>query len=131
MDCYDNTFKIYGPGLNLKDVYEHLKKVVRPDNIKDICKVDSDTFNISVTTQEAYDFMSNVSFIVVRDRMFKVVNITNQTVEFKGHWLPTYIKDSFLEVYFSHYGRVVSITMENMIYSFNEAKKQWNQTDYD
>ena len=70
MDCYDNTFKIYGPGFNFKDVYEHLKKVVRPDDIKDICKVDSDTFNISVKTQEAYDLMSNVGSIVVRDRMF-------------------------------------------------------------
>ena len=43
--------------------------------------------------------MSNVGSIVVRDMSFKVVNITNQTEEFKVHWLPTYIKNSFLEDY--------------------------------
>ena len=63
---YDNSFKIYGPRLNFKEVYEHLKKVVRSDDIRDECKLDSDTFNVIVTTKEAFDLMSNLGSIVVQ-----------------------------------------------------------------
>ena len=38
-------------GLNFKDVYEHLKIVVYFDDIRDVCKVDSDIFNVTVTPQ--------------------------------------------------------------------------------
>ena len=51
MDSYDNAFMIYGPGLNFKNVYEHLKKVVCTDDIRDVCEVDSDIFNVTVTPQ--------------------------------------------------------------------------------
>ena len=122
MEAYDNTFKIYGPGLNFKDVYESVCKIVKMDDVRDICKVDSNTFNITVTSDDAYHLLNNCGSIIVRDRSFKVVNISNQVAEFKIHWLPTYIKDSFIEDYFSRYGKVLNVTRENMVYSANDTK---------
>ena len=59
MDSYYNTFTIYGPGLKFNDVYEHMKKAVCSDDIRDVCKVASDTFNVTVTSLakagDAYD----------------------------------------------------------------------------
>ena len=37
MDSYDNAITSHGPGLKFKDVYEHLKKVVSTDDIRDVC----------------------------------------------------------------------------------------------
>ena len=50
MEAYNNTFKIYGPGLNFKDGYESVCKAVKMDDVRYICKVDSNIFNITVTS---------------------------------------------------------------------------------
>lgn len=122
MESYDHTFKIYAPRLNFTDIFDSVVKIVRAEDVRDVCKVDSNTFNVTVMTEDAYDLLNNVGSIIVRDRSYKVVNISNQILEFKVHWLPTYIRDSFIEDYFSRYGRVISVSRENMVYTANDVK---------
>lgn len=70
MEAYNNTLKIYGPGLNFKDGYASVWKVVKMDDVRDICKVDSNNFNITVTSDYAYHLLYNCGSIIVRDRSF-------------------------------------------------------------
>lgn len=70
MEVYDNTFKIYGPELNFKDVYENVCKDVKMDDDRDICKVDSYTFNITLTSDDAYQLLNNCGSIIARNRSF-------------------------------------------------------------
>ena len=116
------TFKVVGYGLSMRDLFDALCELVRSEDIVDLCKLEANTFNFSVNTKEAAEIISAVGRVTVRDRVFPVVNISKQTVEFRVHWLPNYIRDSFIEDFFSSYGKVTSVVRECTVFTANETK---------
>lgn len=120
---FDLTYKVSGFGLSFKDVYEGLNQIIRGDDIVDICKVDSNVFNVTVGSFEAAELIDSVGQIRVKDRVFPIMNISHQKFEFRVHWLPGYIRDTFLEDYFSKYGKISSIVRESSVYSPHDTKR--------
>ena len=47
---FDLTFKVFGPRLSFRDLYEGLCEILHEDDITDIGKVDSNTFNVTVSS---------------------------------------------------------------------------------
>ena len=120
---YERTFRVKAFGLSLRDVFEGLCELVEGEEIVDLCKVDSNTFNFTLKDEQAVDIISNAGHIRVRDRSFPVVSISKQTVEFRVHWLPSYVKDTFVEDFFSHYGKVTSVTRDAAVFTPNDTKR--------
>ena len=120
---YQRTFGVKAYGVALRDVFMALCEILQPEEVVDICKVDSNTFNFSVKDDQAAEILSTVGRIRVKDRVFPLISISKQTVEFRVHWLPSYIKDSFVEDFFSHYGKVTSVTRDAAIFSPNDTKR--------
>ena len=120
---YDYTYRISGYGLSFKDVYEALSSVINEDEITDMCKVDANVFNFTVSTTQAAGILDTLGLIRIKDRTFEIVSINKQTVEFRVHWLPTYIRDSFLEDFFSKYGTVKQVIREAVVFGPNSTKR--------
>lgn len=52
-----------------------------------------------------------VGRIRVRDKVYLVVNNSKESVGFRVHWLPSYIRDSFEEDFFSSYDKMMSVIL--------------------
>ena len=101
-----------------------LCKILQPEEIVAICKVVSNTFNFSVIDDQAAGILFTVGHISVKDRVFPLLSISKQTVEFRVHWLPSYIKDSFVEAFFSYCGKVTLVTIRGAaIFTPNDTKR--------
>lgn len=120
---YDLTFKVVGPRLSFRDLYEGLCEILHEDDITDIGKVDSNTYNVTVSSPEAADLLNMYGNIKVRDRKYQLISISKQVFEFRVHWLPSYIKDSFLEDFFSRFGKVISVFREAVAFGPNSTKR--------
>ena len=79
------TFKVVGCGLSIRNLFDGLCDLVKPDEIVDLCKVDNNTFNFSVNRKEVADIVVSVRHIRVGDKVYPVVSILKQTVESKLH----------------------------------------------
>ena len=88
----------------------------------DLHKVEANTLIFSVNTKKADEINSAVGRVTVKDRVFPVVNISKQTVEVRVHCLPNYIRVSFVEDFFSSYGKVTSVVRECTVFTANETK---------
>lgn len=120
---YERTFKVKAFGFGLRDIFEALCEILQGEEVVDLCKVDSNTFNFTVKDEQAADILNNVGRIRIKDKVFPVISISKQVVEFRVHWLPSYIKDSFIEDFFSHYGTVTSVTRDAAVFSPNDTKR--------
>ena len=112
------TFKVVGYGLRAIVLCEH----VCSEDMVDLRKVEANTFIFFVNLKRAAEIISAVGCVTVKDRVFPVVNISKQTVEFRVHWLPNYIRDSFVEDFFSSYGKVTSVVRQCTVFTANETK---------
>ena len=56
--------------VTLRDVFMALCEILQPEEIVDICKVDSNTFNFSVIDDQAAEILFTVGHIRVKDRVF-------------------------------------------------------------
>lgn len=120
---YDLTFKVIGARLSFRDLFEGLCGLLHEDDISDIGKVDSNTYNVTVASPEAADILNMYGSIKVRDRTYQVISIAKQSFEFRVHWLPSYIKDTFLEDFFSRFGKVTSVIREAVAFGPNATKR--------
>ena len=120
---YERTFKVKAFGVSMKDLFLALCELLHSEEVVDICKVDSNTFNISVKDEQAAEILNNVGRLRIKDKLYPLISISKQTVEFRVHWLPSYIKDSFVEDFFSHYGKVTSVTRDAAVFTPNDTKR--------
>lgn len=120
---YERTFKVTAYGMSMKDIFDGLCQIVMPEDIYDMCKVDSNTFNFCMKDEESVDMINSVGKLRIRDKVFDIISISKQLVEFRVHWLPNYINDSFLEDYFSKYGKVTSVIREAVVFTPNDTKQ--------
>ena len=119
---YDLTLKVFGPRLSFRDLYEGLCEILHKDDIIDIGKVDSNTFNVTVSSPEAGDLLNMNGSIKVKDRKYQLLSISKQVFEFRVYWLPSYIKDSFLEDFLSRFGKLTSVFRETVAFGPNSTK---------
>ena len=85
----------------MKDIFDFDCQIVMPEDIFDMCKVGSNTFNFCMKDDESVDMINSVGKLRIRGKVFDIINISKQLVEFRVHWIPNYINDSFLENNFS------------------------------
>ena len=104
-------------------MFEGLCDRLHEDDISDIGKCESNTYSVTVTTSEAADLLNMYGQIKVRDRTYQVISISKQNFEFRVHWLPSYIKDTFLEDFFSRLGKVISVIREALAFGPNATKR--------
>ena len=120
---YQRTFGIKAYGLSMKDIFMSLCSLLETEEILDICKVDSNTFNFTVKDDQAAEILTSVGRITIKGKTYPVISISKQTVEFRVHWLPSYIKDTFVEDFFSHYGKVTSVTRDAVVFTPDDTKR--------
>ena len=120
--AFQLTFKVTAYGMTMTDIFEGLCQIIQSEEIVDMCKVDANALNFCVKDEQAADILSTVGRVRVRDKVFDIVNISKQIVEFRIHWLPNYIKDSLVEDFVSKCGKVTSVIREVAVFSPNDTK---------
>ena len=120
---HDLTFKVIGARISFQDLFEGLCDILHEDDISDIGKVDSNTYNATVSSSEAADLLNMYGQIKVRDRTYQVISISKQNFEFRVHWLPSYIKDTFLEEVVSRFGKVTLVICAAVVFGPNATKR--------
>ena len=94
-------------GCSSRDMFEELSGILHEGDICDIGKVDSNTYNVEEASREAADLLNMYGQMKVTDKSHKIISISKQVFEFRVHWLPSYVKDTFLEEFFSKFGKAV------------------------
>ena len=74
--------------------------------------MDSNTFHLSVKSEAAAKLLDATKSIRIRDQVLSISNVGKQVISIKLHWLPAYIRDVFIEDFFSGFGTVLEVTRE-------------------
>ena len=105
-DVYRRTFKIMAPQCSRSDIFKALVSLLKQEDIISIEKSDVSAFNIVVATDRATDILMATDNILIKETHRQVFYVARQHLSLLVHWLPSYIKDIFLEEFFSQYGEV-------------------------
>lgn len=125
---YDQTFKVVSPvSWNAKDILTILDGVIDVSDISDIWKSDF-SWNVTVTSSDAAKILSDVGTIRYKNIDVRLECFNKQNIKVKIHWLPPYVKDDFLRVYFTKYGIVKSIEREARVIDAEATKRSGVRT---
>ena len=74
--------------------------------------MDASTFHLSVTSKEAAQLLGGTKSIRVLDLVLDVSSVSRQIVSVNVNWLPSSIRDAFLDDFFAGFGKVLKVTRE-------------------
>ena len=121
-NMFSMTYRIHAPKMSFRDMFESVARIVNADDIGDLCKMDSNTFHLSVSSQTAARLLDSTKSILIRDQVLPICNVGKQVISIKLHWLPAYIRDAFIAD-FSGYGKVLDITLESGVISADVTRR--------
>ena len=93
-------------------MFEGVARIVDADDIGDLCKVDSNTYHLSVNSEAAVKLLDVTKSLRIKDQVLTISNVGKQVITIKLHWLPAYIRDVFISDFFSGYGKVLEVKRE-------------------
>lgn len=114
-DIYHRTLKIFAPGQKVAGIYQCLLHFVEPRHIQAIGKVDATTFHVTIMDRDAFYTVLDAGNLIMGDRTYKIIRVSDHSLDIKCHWLPEYLSDDFVGNYFSQFGKVKTITHDRQI----------------